>query len=296
LAFSADGKTLASASSSGIISLWEISTGRLRCQFSGPATRLAALTFSPDGRSLAYVAELDATIFIAEAYTGRTIRRWTCPAGTASLAFAHHGCLLASASEDTTVLLWDMTGPRKSLPCAPLDKQEFDALWPVLAGPDASSAYAALGRLVAGGASSVRLLRERVKPIARVDLARLDKLIRDLDHETFSVREQAKLELETISELAHGAIVAAIPKSKSVQTRRSLQQLLQRLDRWPLIPENTRTLRAVEALERIGDKAAVEFLRDLARGSPHAHLTAEATLALSRLTANAPPLKHRRSW
>jgi RNA polymerase sigma factor (sigma-70 family) len=52
LAFSPDGKTLASGCSDGTVCLWEVATGKERRRFRGHGGGVLALAFSPDGRRL----------------------------------------------------------------------------------------------------------------------------------------------------------------------------------------------------------------------------------------------------
>src|SRR5262249_44047786 len=53
VAFSPDGRLLATAGSDGIVGLWSVTTGAELGQVGGPAERLTAVAFSPDGRMLA---------------------------------------------------------------------------------------------------------------------------------------------------------------------------------------------------------------------------------------------------
>jgi WD40 repeat protein len=80
MAYSPDGRTLASASADRTVKLWEVATGRaiqtLR-QDAEPGERLAfnafwSVAFSPDGRILAS-AGADQTVKLWEVATGRAI-------------------------------------------------------------------------------------------------------------------------------------------------------------------------------------------------------------------------------
>jgi WD40 repeat protein len=53
VAFSPDGRLLATASSAGTVRLWDVATGAEIRQVGDPDDRLTGVAFSPDGRVLA---------------------------------------------------------------------------------------------------------------------------------------------------------------------------------------------------------------------------------------------------
>jgi WD40 repeat protein len=53
LAYSPDGRTLASASADGTARLWDLNTGKLTATLQSPAARAYCVAFSPDGKSVA---------------------------------------------------------------------------------------------------------------------------------------------------------------------------------------------------------------------------------------------------
>ncbi len=53
VAFSPDGKTLASGSQDHTIKLWDLATGQVRTTLSGHTKAVATVAFSPDGKILA---------------------------------------------------------------------------------------------------------------------------------------------------------------------------------------------------------------------------------------------------
>jgi hypothetical protein len=272
--------------------LWEVDSGREVCAFSDAGGFVA---LSPGGELL---ATNDRTVVVLrEAATGRELGRLRGHNGWVGCgSFAAGGRVLVTGSDDTTALVWDVSAflPRARPPALavgpgrPLGGDEAERLWAELASEDASAAYRAIVALASAGDAAVRKLGDRLRPVVGVDAARLSRLVADLDDERFAVRQQATRELETLGELAEGALRQAIEKPASVETRRRAEQILERLAKAPLPAETLRGLRAIEALERIGTDKAREMLRRLAGGAPEARLTREAKAALDRLGRGRP--------
>jgi WD40 repeat protein len=139
IAFSPDGRTLASAGGGGDIKLWDLETATLRATLRGHTSTAFSLAFSPDGQRLA-----------SAGYNG-TIRIWdTDSPGESrvlgkhddhvySVAFAPDGRTLASAGGDSTVKLWDVETGQET---ATFDRHQDD-VYSVAFSPD--------GRTLASG-------------------------------------------------------------------------------------------------------------------------------------------------
>jgi hypothetical protein len=120
-----------------------------------------------------------------------------------------------------------------------------------------------------------------------VDAQRVERLIADLGDRRFRVRAQATRELEALADRAAPALREALAGRPTPEARRRLEALLRRLERASFCPETVRQVRAVEALESIGNPAARRLLGQLAAGSPANRLTQEARASLARLAQRA---------
>jgi WD40 repeat protein/uncharacterized caspase-like protein len=112
VAFSPDGTIVASVGSDPAIKLWETSTGRLLRTLSGHSDDVYSLAFSPDGRVLVSGSR-DDTIKLWEASTGRLLRTLTGHLDRVrSVNFSLDGKVIASGSQDKTIKLWEASTGR----------------------------------------------------------------------------------------------------------------------------------------------------------------------------------------
>lgn len=287
LAFAADGKTIVSAGwQDRTVRVWEVATGRERIQFKPPGG-LKFMAFSPDCRTVACGGE-DQAVRLWDVATGKERRRLEGHSGQIqSLAFSADGKLLASGGADNTVLVWDVRAALRDdpLPRAELGAQELEALWTDLASTDAARAHLAVWKLIGGGKSSVSFMQQQLVPATvALDRKQIDKLIDQLDDDQFSVREKATVELEKLGTPCEPTLRRALQTNISLEVRRRIERLLEKLEGGSLPPETLRALRALEALEQLDTAETRQLLDKLARGAPDASLTQDAKLGLQRLS------------
>ncbi len=300
LAFSPDGKALAAVDPSGGVTLYDAAGGQERRRVAGQpgASGTSPPTFSPDGRLLAFAA-YDAnaratTVRVLEVAAGTVRHEFAGHDGVAqALAFSPDGKRLASGGNDTTVLVWDLTGGSdgevaKGKPTA----EELDKLWAALGDGDARAAHKAMRRLAAAPGEAVALVTKHVRPDdgkgAGDEVARL---IAALDDDSFDVRQDAHKQLAAMGKSVEEPLRKALGAGPSAEMKRAVEDLLDKLKdkgQGPP-PESLRALRAVEVLEDLGTPEARKLLEQIAKGRQGAPLTAAAEDAVGRLRRAAKP-------
>jgi WD40 repeat protein len=119
VAWSPDGKTLASAAQSNQFALWDPGTGMLRRGFAARAstgfppdmTKVSDLVWSPDGRTLAS-GDGQGAIVLWETSTGQVRRFLPISPGafTSGISWSPDGKSLASTGSEMVVRIWDSAG------------------------------------------------------------------------------------------------------------------------------------------------------------------------------------------
>jgi hypothetical protein len=314
LAFSPDGKLIASSGGDGTLRLWNVETGQsLRIiQTHDRFADLQAL-FSRDGELVVTRGRENHAVQCFRVSNGQEVPLfpkdlWRVRA----VAFSPDGRLVGCATEENSVrvlelasgkevLRWDVGASEmafsrssghlalatreelrvwKLVPdtAAEPPPEELETLWGRLALEVGGTAYRAVLRLAAGGRPAAAYLRKRLfeSPLSS---EQMKILIAELSHDDVAVREKA---LRALEEGAHDpALWKALESSPSEEVKARAKMLVEDQKRTPpVLPSLLGRCRAIWSLELMG---AVELLEELSKGPEAARQTVEAKAALERL-------------
>ncbi|HWG44849.1 MAG TPA: hypothetical protein VN688_18895, partial [Gemmataceae bacterium] len=259
---------------------WEIGRFSTNPEKTASTDWLSCAAWSPNGQLLAVAGEESGTVRLLEIASGKVRAEFVGHRhGVHGLAFAPDGQTLASGGEDNVAFLWDVTGARTLV----IEKKTLAEWWNDLAGDDGKRAGVAIASLIRTPEQSVAMLQQRLHPADTLTEKRLVRLLTDLDSNVFETRETASRELGWLGERAEAALRRALTKRPSLEVRRRIEDLLDKLPGSPS-PETLRALRAIEILEYVGTPAARRCLQALTKGAPDALPTRDAIAALDRLT------------
>ena len=107
LAFSPDGKKVASSSQDNTVRLWDIETGKQLKEFKGQQVWIYNVAFSPNGQFLAF-GSVDNTLCLWDANTDQCHYLSAHDRNVLNVAFSPYGKIIASGSYDETIKLWDV--------------------------------------------------------------------------------------------------------------------------------------------------------------------------------------------
>jgi WD40 repeat protein len=248
LAFSPDGRIVASASSRGeTIYLWDTGMGKEVGSFTGHRGWVSSLAFSPDGKTLAS-GGADTTVLVWDVSDYRSDKK----------------------------LLEEK-----------LNAEQLAALVRELESENAAQAYRGIVSLASHPDAAVGALKRILKSTSSKE-AHLAQLISDLDADDFGVRDKASAELARLGNAASDALRQAAIHPSSAEARSRVNALLSKLKDQGLPTEQLAAVRAIEVLEYIASPEAREVLQELVTGAVEGRVTRDAKAALMRLAGHSP--------
>jgi WD40 repeat protein len=279
--FTPDGQWLAVYDRDKHIYLLEAHTGQEALKLAVRDVWGGVVAFSADGRTLAAAGtRLDPAIRLFDlalekehaAFNGHR-------GGVTAMTFIPGGKRLASASHDTTILLWDLQRIPPLQAGKPLAAEEFDELWKDLGRNEASRAHRAVWRLATASPQSLTLLKKNLRPELFPSTKDMNRWLKGLGDESFAVRQKASEELAKQGIYARPYLTDGLANKPDIETRRRIEGLLAKSKTQPVPPELRQALRVIQVLERIGTKDALLIMESMAAAALPAVSLARQRLA-----------------
>lgn len=263
--------------------LWDVLTGQ-RIWTTTRTSASNAFDYTADGRGLLLRDRSGALRLMA-------LGTWVChelPPGDGTvtdLCTARNAKTLLTAHSATgTVLVWStaaLLAPLRATP-SQLSDQELTKLWAALASGDAKVALQARLNLTAQKAW-LPFLRKHLKPVPSDQVGMISQWIQDLDSPSYKVRTQAMSALEKLDDIAELRLRALLEANPSLEMRRRIELLLDKLENAQVPKETLQKLQAIYLLQMAGGAEAREILQTVAAGAPFARVTVAAQAALARM-------------
>jgi hypothetical protein len=240
------------------------------------------VVFSPDGRMLAQAAAAQ-PLRLWDVQSGQVLAEFAGHQGLISaLAFAPDGRTLVSGSWDTTALVWDIQDQKAGPVRRELDAAAAAACWSDLTAKDAVKAWQAICKLSASPQQAVGLVKQHVQPAPPLEGAKVQELLAQLDSSKYKERQEAIAELFKLGERVLPPLQKVLANNPPLETRKRVEELVDRLTGLPLTTKQVQELRAVEVLQHADTLQARKVLEQLAAGAPGAQVTVRAQAALAR--------------
>lgn len=160
-------------------------------------------------------------------------------------------------------------------------------LWTELLGADAKKATHALQLFLASAPEQVTFIRDRLGAVPEKDqIARIMKLVRELDADDFDTRDSATDELVKIGPAVIDIVQEANRAAVNDEVRFRTSVVMKKLGGISGTTRSARLSRVVRILERADTKEARATLTDIASGKLAPEAAGDAKAALARMPNN----------
>lgn len=280
--FSVDGRLLFCRDKVGIL-VWEIASRGELLKICCEPENLLPQAVSPN-HSILLATTTDGDLVVINLHDGKEIKR--IPAHVAMvnfIEFTPDGRHFLSASDDSTAILWDAArfNPR-SVDKAETNEETIRLWMEDLGSPDAAKAANAVRLLAFHPQTTLKAIGNLVKDVPDEPSKRIARLIGQLDHDRFKLREEAVKELAAYGMEAKTALEISLKRPPSEDARLRMEGLMARLKGENTVPPFLREFRLIETFEHMGSKEAQNLLREMAKGSNESPVVREAAAVLKR--------------
>ena len=249
--------------------------------------RFNTATFSSDGRFL-YTGNYNNEIVIWDLLTKTVMDRMIGHSSRVNSIAADRGLLQfasgASAIGDRSVIFWDLK--QRFFPDAEMiGELDWDALWNDLGSDELKRSLDATQRLYQTMRQDPNIFATLESKLDLVEASGdIDALLRQLDDEKFSTREEATRKLRLMVSEIRPQLEKFIENSSQESKWRILKMLRGGVGKPSSSSvEGRRDARIVLALELCGDERSMETLRRIANFSSSSNAISEANAAILRL-------------
>lgn len=289
LSFSSEGRTLLLVDKEAkTVQLFEVASGKERLRiktldaaFANPNSSQRCLCFSADLRVAAFPTG-EENVRLVDVGTGKELGQLRGHRGAVTcLIFTPDGKSLITGSADTTALVWDVSKMLPASVAAPT-AAEVQTLWADLGSPDSARAYQAARSLAASPKQAVPFLADRLKNVVLGDPKQIGQLLQAMTSNDFAERQKAEAELERIGPVADVALEKALSNSPSLDLRKRLESLREKLVGPLKAAETLQVIRAIETLEATATPEARQALDNIARQAREPWVAREAKVSRER--------------
>lgn len=216
------------------VEIWEPYSSDVRRKLEMRSGLATAMAYSPDGRQFA-TGHFQGDVHIWDLATEKEIAHFKGHRGRiAYLKYSHDGKSLASASADTSILIWKSPElPKRNMPT----EKELESHWESFTSLNARTAYSAMLAFRDHPDRFAPFFEKRLGEHAIAKLRDVPKWIADLDSADFKVREHAFKKLQDMGPPVRPQLKAALEKPLSLEARRRYEQLLELLNPIEIDPD-----------------------------------------------------------